>query len=367
MTRSLLRIAIKGVLLFATLNLLLVYVDPMPLLSRVTIYNNFVAGRARLPFGENPSRAYNLSLNDLDAMFASHQIALPKASDEYRVILIGDSSTWGFLLKPEETLAGYLDSAQLRREGKRVRVFNLGYPDFSVTKDLILLKRAMQFKPDKIIWLVTLRSFPLSTQSEHALVKNNHTDYCEVIHAAGDQFRCELPSANSFAEKFETRNLFARRREFADWFRLQLYGVLWAATGIDQEYPAKYEPAQRDLDRDVSFREFQPPTLQPDDLFLDSLSAAKKIAGVVPLVIVNEPMLVSVGVNSDIRYNFFYPRWAYDQYRGMIRDETLKTNLRYVDLWNLVPQNEFTNSAVHLNSKGSKQLADELAAIIVSD
>jgi uncharacterized protein YehS (DUF1456 family) len=367
MTRSIHRIAIKGALLFAALNLLFAFVDPMPLLSRITIYNGVVAGRKRLPFGENPSRAYNLSLNNLDAMYASHEISRPKANDEYRVMFIGDSSTWGFLLKPEETLAGYLDSLQLRREGKRIRVFNLGYPDFSVTKDLILLKRAMQFKPDKIIWLVTLRSFPLSTQSEHALVKNNNTDYCEVVHAAGDQFRCELPSVNSFAEKIQSRNLFARRREFADWFRLQLYGVLCAATGIDQEYPAKYEPAQRDLERDESFREFQPPTLQRDDLFLDALVAGKNIAGVVPLVVVNEPMLISEGKNNDVRYNFFYPRWAYDQYRVMMRDEAQKQNIRYVDLWNLVPQNEFTNSAVHLTPKGSKQLADELAAIIDDD
>ena len=30
----------------------------------------------------------------------------PKADDEFRVLLVGDSGNWGILLKPEETLAG---------------------------------------------------------------------------------------------------------------------------------------------------------------------------------------------------------------------------------------------------------------------
>ena len=71
-----------------------------------------VPGRPRLPWGENPQRAYNLTLNNLDAMFASHEITQPKQKDEFRVVLIGDSSTWGFLLKPEDTLAAQLQRAQ---------------------------------------------------------------------------------------------------------------------------------------------------------------------------------------------------------------------------------------------------------------
>ena len=33
-----------------------------------------------------------------------------------------------------------------------------------------------------------------------------------------------------------------------------------------------------------------------------------------------EPMLISAGKNSDIRYNFFYPRWAYDEYRRQMAE-----------------------------------------------
>ena len=67
-------------------------------------------------------------------MFASHLIAAgPKPEDEYRVIVIGDSSVWGTLLRPEESLAGQLDAAGLTTcDGKQVRVYNLGYPTISL-------------------------------------------------------------------------------------------------------------------------------------------------------------------------------------------------------------------------------------------
>ncbi len=63
-------------------------------------------------------------------MFASHVIAAgPKPADEYRVIVIGDSSTWGTLLRPEETLAGQLDGADLRMCGTDGARLQPGLPD----------------------------------------------------------------------------------------------------------------------------------------------------------------------------------------------------------------------------------------------
>ncbi|MBZ0306526.1 MAG: hypothetical protein K8I82_10710, partial [Anaerolineae bacterium] len=104
--RFLIRVLLKTAFLFALLNLLFALLYPMNFLGKMSLYNTLLPGRERLPYGENASQSYNLSLNNLNAMFASHVIAQEKAADEYRVILIGDSSTWGFLLRPEDTLAG---------------------------------------------------------------------------------------------------------------------------------------------------------------------------------------------------------------------------------------------------------------------
>ena len=76
-------------------------------------------------------------------MFASHVLnGTEKTPDEYRVLLIGDSSVWGTLLTPEQTLAGQLNASPITACGKTVRAYNLGYPTISLTKDLMILDQA---------------------------------------------------------------------------------------------------------------------------------------------------------------------------------------------------------------------------------
>ena len=109
--RFIARVLVKTALLFAALNLAFVLLDPLPALGKLSLYNRILPGRARLPYGENPDAAYNLSLFQLDAMFAAHEVARAPARDEFRVLLIGDSAAWGILLQPEETLAGQINAA----------------------------------------------------------------------------------------------------------------------------------------------------------------------------------------------------------------------------------------------------------------
>ena len=144
----------------------------MPL-GKLSLYNVIFPGRERFPFGET-YKSYSLSLFDLDAMFASHVLTgTKKAGDEYRVLLIGDSSVWGTLLKPEQTLAGQLDSNPLTACGKNVHAYNLGYPTISLTKDLMILDQAKAYQPDMIIWLTTLEAFPKDKQLDSPIVANN--------------------------------------------------------------------------------------------------------------------------------------------------------------------------------------------------
>ncbi|MBL8051691.1 MAG: hypothetical protein JNM46_10760, partial [Anaerolineales bacterium] len=110
---------IKGIFLFIIFNLIIALWQPE--IGKFSLYNSIFKGRERLPFGENPKQSYNLSLFDLDAMFASHVIrGTEKTEDEFRVIVIGDSSVWGTLLKPEETLTGQLNEMNLSACGKNV-------------------------------------------------------------------------------------------------------------------------------------------------------------------------------------------------------------------------------------------------------
>jgi hypothetical protein len=372
-------VLLKAGALFIIANLLFALLYPLPALGRISIYNRLVPGRQRLPYGDNPEKAYNLSLYNLEAMFASHEIsARPKPADEYRVILIGDSSTWGFLLPVDQTLSAYLNTAGLTlvppdlsgfenpkglSGGKKVRFYNLGYPVMSLAKDLLLLSYAQSYQPDLILWLVTLESFPYDKQLYPPLLQNNPIPLTRLVDAYHLNLNGNDPSL--VRPGFRQRTLLGARRPLADLVRLQLYGVLWAATRVDQDIPLSYTLRQEDLADDLGFHNLTPPHLQASDLAFDVLSAGVSLAGPAPVILINEPMFISQGLNSQIRYNFYYPRWAYDDYRQLLAAQSAQNGWNYRDFWDAIPPSEFSNSAVHLTASGNRQLAALVAQAIL--
>ena len=352
--RFLRNVLLKGLALFLLIDLLFPVIDPAAL-GKISLYNHLFSGRTRFPFGEDSTQSYNLSLFNLDAMFASHEIANGiKPNGEYRIIAIGDSSTWGTLLRPVETLAGQLNEARLSICGKSIHVYNLGYPTISLTKDIMVLDYAMRYDPDMVIWLVSLEAFPSEKQLSSPIVANNSDRVRNLI----ARYNLPLDPNDPALVKpgYWDRTLIGQRRPLADLFRLQMYGVLWTATGIDQSYPEDYQHAQTDFSTDLSFHTMTGPVLDESQLAFGLLETGEHIAGNTPMILVNEPMLVSVGENSELRYNFLYPRWAYDQWREMMTARAEDSGWNYLDLWNIIPPDQFTNSAIHPTPAGESIL-----------
>ena len=355
----LLPLLLKTTLLIVVFNFAFLFFKDLSL-GKLSLYNLVFPGRERLPFGET-REAYNLSLFDLDAMFASHVLAgTEKAPDEYRVLLIGDSSVWGTLLTPEQTLAGQLNQSAITACNKTVRAYNLGYPTISLTKDLMILDQARHYEPDVVIWLTTLEAFPNDKQLTSPIVANNAEHVQDLITTYKLPFN---PRDRALVQPSTWEQTFlGQRRAIADLLRLQIYGALWASTGIDQFYPEQYERAQTDLEATDDFHGLS--SLE-NALALDVLDAGMSI--VPNTILVNEPMLISTGLNSDIRYNFFYPRWAYDEYRQILADHAVERDWYYLDLWDLVPAAEFTNSAIHLTPAGESLLANRIAEVLQAE
>lgn len=356
----------RTVLLLIICNLLFAAFNISQPLGEFSGYNLLFPGRDRLPWSENPSISYNLSLNNLDAMFLSQSISgIEKMEDEYRVLLLGDSSAWGFLLSVNDTLAGNINQAELvTADGKSVRAYNLAYPTSSLTKDLLLLDYGMRYQPDIIIWMVTLEAFPYDKQILIPIVKNNSQRVIKLI----NEFDLNINPSNEefYFPSFWDRTIIGQRRELADLIRLQLYGVMWAATGIDQYLPEEYDLRQSDFEADDSFYDFQPPELSAESLAFDVLSAGIQLAGDIPVLIVNEPIYITEGENSEIRYNLLYPHWAYDSYRRIFAEYAISQSWAYLDLWNVVPSDEFTNTAVHVTPYGVSLLSSYLKEAIIT-
>lgn len=355
-----LRVLIKATFLFILFNIIFAILQPMEILGGMSLSSQ----RQRLPYGED-DRAYNLSMNNLPAMFASHEISQPKANDEFRVLLIGDSANWGILLKPEETLTGYINAEDYQtNDGRTITAYNIGHPIMSLTKDLMMLDYAMQYDPDMIVWLTTLESFALDEQLTPPIVQNNAQRVQGLIETYS--LNLDIEKAEFVDPNFLDLTIVGQRREIADWLRLQAFSLMWTVTGIDQFYPDEYNLRSEDFDEDLSWHTFDEPTdLTTDDLAFDVIRAGIERAGDIPILLVNEPMFISDGANSDLRYNFWYPQWAYDQYRTLYNDLADTNNWNYLDVWDIIDGAEFTDSPVHLTPKGSQQLSDVVGQAIV--
>ncbi|UCG25553.1 MAG: hypothetical protein JSW55_06075 [Chloroflexota bacterium] len=359
-----LRVVFKAAGLFLLLNLLFAAFLPLEGLGRLSLYNWLLPGRLRLPYGENPADSYNLTLNNIPAMLSSHVVSQPKTEDEFRLLVIGDSGAWGWLLENDDTLAGQINAAGARtNDGRRIVAYNLGYPIMALTKDLLLLDAALAYEPDLIFWPVTLQSFPREKQLVPPIVQNNPDRVRRLI----DEYDLTLdPDDPAFVEPdLLGRTIAGQRRALADLLRLQLYGYSWAATGVDQAIPGDFELRATDLEDDLSWLEIEEPLpLDEEILALDILDAAADLAGDVPILVVNEPIFISDGQNSDLRYNAWYPRWAYDDYREQLAAAAAGAGWDYLDLWDAISPDHFTDSPVHLTPAGTTQLADLLLPFV---
>ena len=354
------RVVLKALLLFLLCNILYLVTQPAEYLGKLSLYNGVWPGRERLPYGENPAADYNVSLNNIPAMLASHLVS--ESDDEaYRVFVIGDSSVWGWLLTNEETLTARLNAAQsLAADGRPMVFYNLGYPIIAVSKDLLLLEAALAYEPDLIIWLTTLEALPRDKQGVPPIVIENPERRAALAGRYGVDFGLQTADAQLWQ-----RTLISQRRPLADLLRLQLYGGSWRATGIDQAIPDDFELRSEDFSTDVSWQGADAAARLPSEILaFDMIAAGFALAGEVPILLVNEPIFISQGENSDLRYNAFYPRWAYDWYRTVLRDEAAAQGWPLLDLWDVVPAAEFTDSPVHLTPAGTAQLAGKINAYL---
>jgi hypothetical protein len=347
------RLFVKTILIFVVLNLLFAWWNPP--VERLSLYNHLFPGRTRFPYGWG-SRTTTIS--DIDALFASHAVSATKAENEYRVVVLGDSSIWGDGLTSAETAIVHLNEYELSCDGKNVKFYNLGYPHLAAIKDMVFLDRAMDFEPDAIIWSFSLRTIlpkgPIKFLKENAA----------YIYQLNDEY--DLP-AYPYREldykprTFYQKTIIGRRVDLAWLLKLQLLGGIWAASGLDAatDYRPPDAPPpgigvdQNDFSADLSYRELDGPTdaLMPS-IWWGFIDTAQEIAGETPILYVNQPMFIADGENSDLHYNEAYPRWVYDQYHDFLLVDMVAKNRSLLDIWDAIDAGYFTGDTFHLSQEG---------------
>ena len=73
-----------------------------------------------------------------------------------------------------------------------------------------------------------------------------------------------------------------------------------------------------------------------------SSDAGDQLANPTPVLIIDEPIFIANGKNSDHYYDSYYSRMLYDQYRQILSGWANDTQQPYLDYWNAIPPSEFT-------------------------
>jgi hypothetical protein len=313
--------------------------------------------RERLPLSTVSPVDSALDVGSLVTMFSSHAVSNAKASDEFRVLVLGDSTIWGLQLGADQVLPGQLNELGLACGGRGMRFYNLSFPRSSATKDILILDASLATEPDAIIWLVTWYTLSPKTRADHWLITQNPDAYARL--ATRFDF---LPKDYHPPEWADT--VYARDRTLFRWVRYQLYAAIQLATQRDQ-MPGATQLPTKELTADENFEGLKPPALRSNQVSIDQVEDLHDLANGIPVLLVNEPILIMRDVaNSDVRYNSYYPRWVYDQYRARLAEAASINTWNYLDLWDLFPEQAFADTPLHLTPAAHRQLADYLVPTI---
>jgi hypothetical protein len=304
-----------------------------------------------------------VTVDDVDIMFASHLISAPKQPNEYRVVLLGDSSVWGEGLGAHEVISEEWNKLNAQCGDKVIRTYDLGYPHPSLMKDLVILDKAMEYKPDLVVWFVTLNT--LMSQRTNPFVDENSDRVAKLLKTYNISFK-EGPEFLQSQPGFYAKTLIGQRSNLARQIKLQMLGIIWTASGADTNRSSPEPLPDLNVENDVLFHGIDPTKDLEPKLWFDAIQAGYGIAHQVPLLIVNEPIFISNGVNASVRYNSLYPRWAYEQYRNIMAAKAKSSAWNYFDSWNVVPRQYFSDATLHLTASGEKILIQHVNPVLQS-
>ena len=358
------RILVKAILLFFILNFAFIYLYPW--FSTHQIYNHIVPGRLRFsdsqPGFEQTAHALSL-YDDMDAMFALHIIsAKSKPSNEFRVIFFGDSSFWGDVVSASETLPGQINSLNLRNcRDQNIVAYNLAFPTSYVMKDFLILNKALRYNPDLIVWGITFQSLSYSNQNALGLLSSHSDETLYLIH----HYMLNIPTDFLKPRTRWDQTLLANRSNIKKLVIIQEDALPWMVTGVDGPLATTWQSQDNnDIDPKNKYL-LHSKTLNSNDLMFDVLRSADDLAHPVQILIVNEPIFIATGKNSQQYYNIMDSRILYDKYRSILSDWAYTNRQPYFDAWNSVPMSEFTNTPFHISANGEKKLASLLSPVIL--
>jgi lysophospholipase L1-like esterase len=107
--------------------------------------------RIRVP-DSSPGTTYGKAIKVNTDGFRDRDFVIPKPGKTYRILVLGDSFTWGVGLSIDETLPKQLEKELTNASRSSVEAINGSIPGFNTVQELMLLKeKGLKYDPDMVL------------------------------------------------------------------------------------------------------------------------------------------------------------------------------------------------------------------------
>jgi hypothetical protein len=360
--RASLRIIAKALALFLVFDLLQAATHLDRRIADLPLLQHLVPPMARL----DVMRDYPTPVMwPLSPLLTAHRIGRPKAPDEYRVAVLGDSGTFGMSMSAADAIPGKMTRAGERIGGRRVVAYNLSYQTPNTLKDLVILRHVLPLRPDAVVWFVSLYDLASDTpppyrEQVHIILRVNREDVREIAAKYGiDTWETRRLAAE---RHWWSRSVFVTGARYRDFAILLGRALLDSLSGGDPSDSARARmpwigsKPLPPLPLFVQTGIDQPPMPNARWKTLLAGEAMARSRGV-RLLVVNDPLLIAAGPGSERMYDSFFGRAIYDRYRATMERFCREHGIEYLDLWNLLPPEDFDETPQHYLPAGNARIA----------
>jgi hypothetical protein len=336
--KTILQILLRAVLWMIAFNILYLVVNPFQNGGLPTLYNGVFPGRLRIAW-TNENSAYVVNELKLPRLLADLTVARPKAADEFRVVVLGSSETWGYFNRAQDTWPVVMDDMHIPApEGKTVKVYNLAFPYPDSLKDIMMTQYLIDhhFQTDLVIWAVNALTFN-PAMPYHDLTLANP----DLALAVADRYGLhnipleDIQDAAS-APAWQRQNFFAERDNVAYWLMNQMYGFVWATTQVDYPFPNPI-PHRSEFGGTLEWENKRPDTIEA---FVELARSYD-----IPLLVLSMPV-----------------NYAADNFSSWLTAQSQSLQLPLLNCEKLLPVKTFTNTNLHMNAAGHIRLAEQVAS-----
>ncbi|MBX3025600.1 hypothetical protein KF840_11905 [bacterium] len=307
-------------------------------------------------------------VNWLPLALRQHQLCWHAAlrPDEMRVIVLGSSAVFGLGIWASETFSALL-TADLAAAGVDAAVFNLAWVNPYQLRDAIILREAMAFHPDAIIYPLTLAEFvhvaPNLYGPPYAFFASNRNVVREMLADPPRGLEEPVQRYAAFPARADARApLLERLRDLGSLTRAaagELGAVLPTALGAPPGVPpgSNRKPAAPYDCEEVMAKQLRHFADWQSWNILAELEALHRETGV-------EVMVVYWPLAANPSGQCFSARFTYQDmadFGAWIGPEASRRGLAFVDLHDQLADDDFFDS-VHVTAAGHRKVAERLRA-----